>query len=387
MEKIKIALWGITDAIWQDVKVSLDWRKVQILMFIDNDPYIDGKTFEGIKIRNYNHFLLKEIKELDYILIAAYSGYQEILQLLKRDGICAEKIQLYISRGLERYCFGEIENVNKSLIERIYNEPSKIIEAAENYNHDVRMLVEGDINLRKENQDKWYKQNSIIAHACGGYVNGEKVKYSNSREALESTLKSGAKVIECDVLGIEHNEVICAHDYNQYWDAMEFGYTLQTLEDVLKKIVEYPDVYLLVDIKWEHVEEYDSYLSYILDSIERISAGKKELKKQLKKQIILEVYNEATIQSAQKSGFDVFFTQYRNEKYFDCKKVVELCLKYDIGVVGYGFRDIQAHSKMLTVFRQKGISVFGFSSDSITEYSEMRKKGLDGIFSNFIREG
>ena len=382
MGKIKIAVWGITDAIWNDIKRNLDWRRVEIAMFIDNDPYKTDRIFEGKRIWAFGPALLEEIEKVDYILIAAYSGYRQILQLLKDNGIREAKIQLYMSKGLKEYSFGKIERVNSALIREIYHEPGKILDVIENYNYDAAFL--DDMPSLEENMNKWYKQNSIIVHACGGYVNNQKVMYSNSKEALETSLDKGVKVIECDVLGIEHDEVICVHDYDRWLDAKEHGCTTQTLEEVLERLVEYPEVYLLIDVKWEKMEEYNYYLSSILESIERIAGEKSEVGRQLKKQIILEVYEEESIKSAQGEGFDVFFTQYRNPDRGDYKKIVRLCLKYNIGIVGYDFRYVQSHNQVLSVFKQKNISVFAYSCDSITEYSKMRRKGLDGIFSNYL---
>lgn len=384
MDKLKIAIWGITDDIWNDIKTGLDWRKVEISIFIDNNPFIGGKIYEGKRIHNFGDDALEEIARSDYVLIAAYSGYQAILKLLKDSGVNTEKIQLYISEGLIRYSFGVIENVNKSLVREIYNEPGKMIEAVDRYNRDARMME--DMAPMSGNEDKWYKRNAIVAHACGGYINGKKVMYSNSKEALEDTLRSGAKVIECDILGIEHNEVVVLHDYYRYLEAIEYNYTIQSLKDVLERIAEYKDVHLLIDVKWERTEEYNYYLCSILKCIGEFDEA---VQKQLKEQIIMEVYEEESIKSARKEGFDVFFTQYRNPDRDNYKEVIKICMKYDIGVVGYGHEFID--SQLLSVFQQKNISVFAYSCnnvcDSITKFSEMRKLGLSGIFSDYIREG
>lgn len=375
-----IAIWGITDDIWNDLKVHINWSKVELSFFIDRNPYADGIIYEGRRVHNFSDTLLTEIHKLDFILITAYSGYCEIWELLVKKGISPDKIQLYISEGLIEYYFGVAKNINKSLIEEIYYEPNKTIAVIDQYNHAAQVLE--DMPPFVSDNNKWYKKYSIIAHACGGYIDGKKVMYSNSAEALKSTLESNAKVIECDVTRNEHNEMVCVHDFYRYREAEEFGYTIQNLDDIFAKIIYYPDVSLLIDVKWELIEEYDKCLFCILNSIEK--AGDKKVQEQLKRQIIMEVYDETSIRSAQREGFDVFFIQYRNPDLYNYKEVAMLCLKYNIGVVGYYHRRIT--DKLLSVFKKKNISVFAYSYDSISQYTEMRQKGLNGIFSNFIRE-
>lgn len=379
MGKHRIAVWGITDSIWECLLENLDWRSMEISFFIDNNPLISGKVYEGIRIYSFNQITTEEIAEVEYILIAAYSGYSSICMQMKEYGINSHKVQPFISLGMKRYNFGKIENLNEQLILEIYNKPNRMIEMAHRYNKNVQVLE--NISPLSGNQDKWYKRYSIIAHACGGWVNGQKLMYTNSKEALEGSLKSGAKVIECDIWGIERGEVIVCHDYINYGKAGKPNYTIQHLPDVLKAIIKYKDVYLLIDVKWEKIEEYDCYLNYITEVVEGF--GKKE-QEQLKKQIIMEVYDERSIQKALKEGFDVFFTQYRNQNRDDYQETLKICLKYNVGVVGYSFEGID--STLLSVFRSKNISVFGFSCNSITKYAEMRKLGLDGIFSDFILE-
>lgn len=383
MTKIKLAIWGITDDIWNSVINTIDPRRADILFFIDNDLEIVGKVYQSRPIYALDVDTLIKLNEMDYVLIAAYSGYRQIEGTLLEKGYPEEKIQLYITENMTAYNLGNVV-VDYRLIDMIYFEPRTKRAEVENYQKAFSRYV----NLRGIDEDtgRWYEKGPLIAHACGGYVNGRRIMYSNSHEALKHSLLEGYRLIECDVLGIEQNEVMLAHDYNRFYEAKEEEYTMQSISEMLAELKKYPQVYMLIDVKWSEVDDYTYYVKKILESIRELTNDNIEFE-QLKSQIIMEVYEEETIMCAQHHGFDVFFTQYRNPNIKNYIDTIRLCVKYNIGVVGFGLKYIMEHQKVINLFKEKNIKIYVFSTDSIDEYKELRRIGVDGIFTNYLSYG
>lgn len=382
-EKVTIVIWGITDAIWHSIKGNLDFRETAIECFVDNNDYTNGMKYEGVRIYKYNNEIREIIDKVDYILIAAYSGYQSICKTLIDDGVCTDKIQLYITRELKAYSIGQLYNVDYSLIDRIYIDPIQ-------RKRDVQKYIEVEKAYQlgkpiKEDKDQWYNLGTIIAHACGGIVNGRKLSYTNSKEALMYTLENtDLNLIECDICGIEKNEVLLANDYSQIREAECEHYTLMTINDILKTIVRYPTVRVLFDVKWNHIDEYEFYVDKIKQIIDEF--GSEDERNLLKKQVVMEVYDEKSILCAQRAGFECFYTQYRNPDLYNYMQIALTCIKYNVGVVGYRYKDItgNANKDCLSIFKQKNIKVFAYSCNTLSEYRLGKEKGLDGVFSDYL---
>lgn len=381
--KVKVAIWGITDMIWCSIKSNLDFRELQLECFIDNNDYTNGMKYEGIRIHKYNNDIREIIDKVDYILIAAYSGYQAICNTLINDGICINKIQLYITKDLKSYSIGQIYNIDYNLIDRIYINPMQRKNDVQKY-----IEVEKDYQLGKpieENEMRWYDLGSFVAHACGGIVNGRKLNYTNSKEALIYTLENtGLNLIECDICGIKKDEVLLACDYSHIHEAECEHYTLQSIDDILNKIIQYPNVRILFDVKWNHIEEYIFYVDKIKQIIDKYESG--GVRNLLQKQVVMEVYDEESIIYAQHAGFECFYTQYRNPDLYNYMQIALTCIKYNVGAVGYRYKDIinNVNKDFLSIFKQKNIKVFAYSCNTLSEYRLGKEKGLDGVFTDYL---
>lgn len=186
MKKTKIAVWGITDAIWSSVLNNIDFRKCEICFFIDNNPYSEGVIYEGRPIYHFDEMAIEKLQSMDVVLIAAYSGYQKIYQSLSKV-ISEEKIQLYITKGLLAYNIGKLHGDNKSNISKIYIHPD---EAEAYVNSYEKMEAEYAKNPSVlEDATRWFHRSHFISHACGGMCKGRKMMYTNSLEALEYSLE------------------------------------------------------------------------------------------------------------------------------------------------------------------------------------------------------
>lgn len=377
MEKIKIVVWGISDGIWTNIKKSLDFEKTSILCFVDNDPLLDGLYLDDIKIVNYGDEAKNYIEEAECIVIAAYSGFQEIKRQLVEEKVQEEKIQLYITEGLKSYYIGVISNISYGLIEKIYLEPLERKNILKQYLHDVKIYEEEKpVNNKYKN---WSEKCDLISHACGGYVNGRKLSYTNSAEALEYSLMNNFGIIECDIWKKAGDEVICMHDYEKIYNSKEEKYTIQTIDTVIEKMSKYMEKYLLIDIKWDEVEEYEYCVKRIENIIGNVGCN-------VKSRIVIEAYDEKTINVALRYGFNIFFTLYRNPHIGHYMEIANICTKYGISAVGFGFEYLTKHYKnIIPIFKRKNIKVLGYSCNSLDDYREMKRRGLDGIFTDFLR--
>lgn len=384
MAKVKLAVWGITDSIWGSLKDKIDPRRAEIVFFLDNNADRIGGLYASRPVYCFSEIEKKMFREIDYIVVAAYSGYKQIRENLLRVGYQEEKIQLYITPWITMYNLGDLSHIKKEYIDSIYFEPRKRWNEIQEYIKEyAEIFGEEHDTYIKDHTGKWYEKESLISHACGGFVNGKKVMYSNSKEALEYTFSKKFRLIECDVLGHQREEVILAHDFDKLYEAEEVGYTCQTFEEMLQALKNHPKVHMLVDVKWSEIEEYDFYISHIMNSIDEVAQDNKE-KEQLYKQIIMEVYDEESIQSAQKAGFDVFFTQYRNDNVKDFLNTIKICEKYKIGVVGYDLMLINEYKKAVALLKERNIKIYVYSTNSKEEYRRLKEYGVDGVFTDYL---
>lgn len=378
--RIRIAVWGITDAIWDSLKRTLDPRKMEIVFFIDNNLQRKDENYGGCPVYGFGRETLGRLEQVDYVLVAAYSGYQKIRIQLLSEAYPETKVQLYVTEDICGYDLGEVV-CNNELIDTIYFEPKKMKQSVKHYNKVYGAYKR--MRCLPEDTDRWYEHGTLISHACGGYVNGKRAMYTNSAEALDYSLNAGFTLIECDILRDNTGRIILAHDYTNLYEAVQNGYTILQIEQMLIRIKEYKNAYMLIDVKWIDDMDYAAYIREICSLLGQVTKTEEEYN-QLKAQIIMEVYDESTIQLAQAAGFDVFFTQYRNPNYRSYMATALLCEKYNIGAIGFGCDYIEKHKRLFPCFKKKNIKIFGFSSDDLEEYATLRKLGGQGIFTNFI---
>ena len=133
------------------------------------------------------------------------------------------------------------------------NEP-QVFECVNNVDSELRPLEEHD----------------YIAHA-GGSPRGleQDPPYTNSREAFEASYKNGFRVFEFDMITLGDGTVVLAHhDAEEHYDLeIEFtdatradlegrrydgSYELLFAEDLIELMVAYPDIWIIIDSKWDH---------------------------------------------------------------------------------------------------------------------------------------
>lgn len=379
MDKIKLAFWGINDAIWQVIKNSIDPERTEVVLFIDSNEGKRGIYYENIPIIAPVKELLDK-ESVDVYLIAALSAYESIRRQLIEWGRAAEQIQPFITDDICKYCLGTLDEIERNFIKEAYFEPEKIEKLVDRYREKYSVYRESQYHGDAD----WVNRGTLISHACGGIVDGRKVMYTNSREAFAYTVKSKFRLMECDVMCMKNGELVLGHDLWRLYEAQEKGYTIMALEDLLRGLYEYEEISCLLDVKWDTYEDYKNVINGIEKMISCITNDEKK-KADLKSRIVMEVYDEETIKLANQSNFHMFFTQYRNPERMDYLNVANLCCQYGIGAVGVSVITDIVDERLIKVLQKKGIRLFVFSTDSIEEYAKLRKQGVAGVFTNYLR--
>lgn len=372
--RFKVAIWGVTEAIWGCVREEINPFNTEIVTFIDSDKYKHHMVFHNIPIVSLDEF---DKDNIDYVLITAYSGMQSILESLIKFGVSKEKIAPCISPGLLSYDVGDISDTAWEASLKLYVEPEKMGELVRRYVDQYEKYSK----MKPFNNDKvyWNTGKHLISHACGGYVNGIPHMYTNSKEALQYTLSNGFELMECDVGRLPDGEWVLVHRWGELFDAWEYNYTTLSL-DVLLLALSKEKITCLIDVKWDQTQDYLDFVQHFDDML---SEGFTE---ELKERIVLEAYDEETIKAAVDAGFQVFFTQYRNPEQDNYMNTALLCEKYGVKVIGFGVQYILTNlKKNIGIFIEKGIDIYGFSTDRPEEYSELRRSGVYGIFTNKMR--
>lgn len=370
--KRKIAIFGASDGIWGAIREAINIFSVDIVAFIDNDLYKQGMVFHGIPVLCIDDALAMEV---EFVIIAAYSAMQEIINELNTKGVLCNRIAPFLHSGILKYNIGNISKTAWEASLGFYNEPPKLKKLAQQYIDQYEKYVRMQPFI---SGTSWNAGKRFISHACGGFVNGFPMMYTNSDEALSYTFQKDFQLMECDVCKMPDNEWILAHTWGQLFDALEYNYTPIFVEDLLRKIAS-QRIMCLFDIKWSEHDDYFEFVDYIA-KLEKKHAGL-----DIKDKIILEVYDEETMKKAVFSGYQVFYTQYRNKECDNYMKTVLLCEKYGVGVVGFGMGyALNVLKKNIRIFTDKGIDIYAFSTDSIDQYMEFRKNGGYGVFTNYL---
>ena len=136
---------------------------------------------------------------------------------------------------------------------------------AKNYWDMFRRLLKKISNLKKEIPNIYYREpknlrplkddvgwysNKFIAHALG---NANGIAYSNSREALKSSLAKGFKVLETDINFTADNFPVLSHSDVSKLSLNDFKsltaeYTTMSLLDIIEEMQNH-NFYLLLDFK------------------------------------------------------------------------------------------------------------------------------------------
>lgn len=384
MKKMKIAFFGISDDIYKAIKGEINPRNAEIVLFFDNDESKHGICYANIPIKAPSMQLFEDYS-VDYILVTALSAYEAVKEQLIGLGIPKDKIQVFVPEGIQQYCLGSISDIDTELIRNIYFDPQKTLDIVADYEKIYTEYSFYSSLPAYEEVDGWFNKSRLISHACGGVVNGRASMYSNSKEAFQYTAAKKFKLMECDLLQMYNGELLLVHDYGRFYEAEQGQYSMLSAEELLRLLKEHKEISCLIDVKWKDYDEYAFLVNQIDGLIEKIADNSNE-KEILKRQIVMEVYDEETIKIAKENNFDIIFTQYRNPRRSYFMNTVSLCYKYGVRVIAIAVDECLEMSKFIKIITDKNIKIFAFSTDSIEEYSTLRKMNVTGVFTNYLTE-
>lgn len=375
---INVILFGASKIFYQCALESFDSRNVKIIGFSDNCSEKQGLIFEQLPIINPTE--LASI-HFDYIIVCAWFSYNEIYNQLINLCIPKEKILPLLNIN-KLYAITKNFRYNENDVKKLFKNSEIILERLKEI-FEVNNKYEMVNSLPSNPPVIDYKHNRIIAHACGGYIDGKKREYTNSIESFEEAIKNNIKVFECDVWAVEGNNIIMGSRIKMQYPIeifnREFG--VLTFDYIVKKINEKKDIKIIFDIKWNAFRDFCFILDEISNRVEEIAKTKNI---NIKNNIIIEVFDEITAEYAYSQKWKCVLTDYRNPENLFFKKSVLICLKYGIDTIFLDYNTIISNSKYLNIFRDKEISIVSYTVDDIDEYVYARKLGVKSVLSNWL---
>lgn len=375
---INVILFGASKKFYQCALESFDSRNVKIIGFSDNCSEKQGLIFEQLPI--FNPTELVNI-DFDYIIVCAWFSYNEIYNQLIDLCIPKEKILPLLNIN-KLYAITKNFSYNENDVKKLFENSEIILERLKEI-FEVNNKYEMVNSLIPKSPVIDYNRNRIIAHACGGYIDGKKREYTNSIEAFEEAIKNNIKVFECDVWAVEGNDIIMGSRLKMQYPIeifnREFG--VLTFDYIVKKIIEDKNIKIIFDIKWNVFKDFCLMLDEISNCVEKIAKNKNI---NIKNNIIIEVYDEITAEYAYSQKWQCVLTDYRNPEKLFFKKSVLICLKYCIDTIFLDYNIMISNSKYLNIFRDKEISIVSYTVDDIDEYVYAKKLGVKSVLSNWL---
>lgn len=266
--------------------------------------------------------------------------------------------------------------------------------------------VSGQIEIPEEKyvtKDPWYSSGRLVYHACGG-IDG--VSYSNSKEALESTLAAGNMLVEVDFLYTTDGHLVCLHkwiDMLPVWKYKELKrkykdkedqipetqYTLDqflikkvkgkftglTAADIVSYMKENPELHIVVDTKEEN-------LTAVIADLLKLS----DFQPDIIDRFIIQLYDRG-----QRENILELYPFPRENFLFTCYKfdplrvdeILELCRDEQIGVVTVSHGSWEAET--VNLFLEQGITVFEHTVNLPEQVELSLEKGIYGFYTDFLQ--
>ncbi|MDO4345283.1 MAG: phosphatidylinositol-specific phospholipase C/glycerophosphodiester phosphodiesterase family protein [Eubacteriales bacterium] len=246
-----------------------------------------------------------------------------------------------------------------------------------------------------ENTPEWTKEGApLIAHACGGLweekEDGSKklLDYTNSREALINSLENGYRLIEADFKITTDGDFACTH----YWPdeqedpvsteewlnfKIEGKYTSMMMEDVLEILMDYPDVYLVTDLKSDHSkEEVQQEFSLLYDQVMKVTGG------ELLDRIIPQIYNREMYDWVKEiyPWPSLIYTLYKQDDVPNEEIIAFVREREDIPVVTMPKRRLD--EGFIEELHGVGKYVYSHTWNSLKKIQELMEMGVDGFYTD-----
>ena len=230
-------------------------------------------------------------------------------------------------------------------------------------------------------------ENRYIAHAMGSINNKT---YTNSREAFVRSYDLGLRLMEVDFSFTKDKKLVCFHDGMENRIGlsadiseisrckflelkMDEQYTLLDFEGLLELMKEYPDVYIVTDIKGS----FTKGVVYMVKTINRNDPD-------LMNRIILKIYSsENLVYIRQNNDFkSVIFTMYRSD--MSNKQVVEFVLKNSDIIKAVTVGETVFSASMAADFLENKIPLFVHIINDSQKMEKLSAIGAYGFYTDLF---
>ncbi len=219
-------------------------------------------------------------------------------------------------------------------------------------------------------------KNNIVMHALGG-ING--FYYTNSKEALEKSLERKRKIFEVDITLSSDQEIVLSHEEVVTKTKEQFlnskatgGFTPLSLEELMQKMKENPEIILITDIK---NEDYGKTTKKLFEEIRIISP-------ELLNRIIPQIYDKASFEmTKQELGFEkMAYTLYKNND--SDNNVFDFVEKNKKNIPIVVMSKTRFNKELNFRLQEIGVTTFVHTLNNRKEILKFRKLGVDGVFTD-----
>lgn len=276
---------------------------------------------------------------------------------------------------------------------RIYRDEQKI----EMENRKITEEYSRNSKVIPQEKGEWARDNALIAHAGGG-VGG--ATYTNAKEALETAVQNGFKIIEVDFLETEDGKIVLGHEwediltktslsenqgkgltYDEYMKyRVEYRFSTVDINDLIEFMRENRDVYIVTDVKFDE-ENKEVLLNKIYEEIYKATVGNQEILNRF----IVQVYDEESCEIINRiyEFPEKIYTLYHYEQY-NYEAMALLCLKYNIPVVTIQQSAPTPSMSEMEILHSRGIKVYVHTINSLIDVQNWFDKGGDGVYTDWI---
>ena len=236
----------------------------------------------------------------------------------------------------------------------------------------------------------------VIAHALGG-IGG--FAYLNCREGFLQAYQQGCRLFEVDLVRTADLRWVCRHSWTDslgQWDSLssvrltypEFlsrplmgKYTPLSLEDLFRLMMDYPDVYVMLDSKHYSIRNFRNTLqdySEILQTARDTGSG------EVLDRMIPEIYNEAMFPGiAMLHDFPAFvFSVWEDQTLEEMEQTAVFCKEN--GIKAVNIKKDKWDSLVQTVFDSRGVDVYLYTVNDPAEAAEYYLSGVKGICTDWL---
>ena len=255
----------------------------------------------------------------------------------------------------------------------------------------VLYLIYFMVFLKLDNDKSFFRNVKLIGHATYGIDN---IDYTNSVESLKLGYDNGIRVMEVDFLFTSDGEIVLNHYWmNDNWESSEQFlnnkingiYTTMSLEELLKCMDEYDDLYIVIDTK---ENEYDNNKS-IYDVYEKIVNETLKYNNELLDRFIIQLYSFEDLKKVNNIyNFKYkMLSMYKLGDKFNLASVVYYCLYNDIDSLVIPYTHIMYNlldEKDINFIRSKGINVYVNTINDKSLYEKLLEMGVTGVYTDFL---